>query len=158
MKQDGETHVVPLASDDQWILPSESIQSLSAALAQRTAERDRWYIECERLGIGLLEASEDWVDAPSGEVLPEQAVDASFAVIDGLTKQSEDRRERAEQAEAALTALRATINELQAQWQADADRRGRGQTTGLPAYRVLENCAASLRDALARLQPPKETP
>lgn len=59
-------------------------------------------------------------------------------------------------AEVQLTALRsdharliATLQALQAEWQAAADRRGRGQTTGLPPWRVLENCAGILRDVIA---------
>lgn len=94
-------------------------EQAAADTARRTAEqeRDKWFVECERLGIGLLEASEDWVDAPTGEVLPEKAVDAAFQTIDDLTKQFDllkengtyNWKQRAEVAEARLVQLAAYV-------------------------------------------------
>lgn len=104
----------------QMVARADKAEGLAHELEARTQERDKWFIECERLGIGLVEASEDLVDAPEGEVLPERAVDAAFGVINELTEQWERLKEngrfnwkqRAGRAEAALRTLRAQVQQL----------------------------------------------
>jgi hypothetical protein len=105
----------------------------TASLPARSREqekRDKWYIECERLGIGLLEESEDWVDAD--EVLPESAVDVAFAVIDALTSKVQELQAALTRAEARGRETKAASDLLQRikRWRED-DEAGYDQAIDL---------------------------
>lgn len=115
-----------VTSDELRQILCDALAAEPTRIAEVEQERvEYWRNECVRLGVGLIEGSEDWVEdkqlAPDGEVLPECAVDAAFTVITDLTTQFHRLKEngtynwkqRAEAAESSLAEARAEIARLQ---------------------------------------------